>query len=150
MTSAIATEETVTKAYYDLKAKGEYPSIPRIIKSLGGGSRSTIAPILKELRDADERHKTEAFRVNSTLDPTQLGTIASFVAYTVEKAQEKFQSDLVSSLENALETRNKELEDMTQLMLELKAELKATKDANDKLHKVLEDMNNRLSRLESK
>jgi chromosome segregation ATPase len=146
MTTTIATREAVTKAYHDLKEQGRFPSIPNIISYLGGGSKTTIAPILRELREADERYKTDAYKSHGTLDQTHLGTFSHIIAYTVEKAEENFQSDMVSALETSLEVKNKEIAEMTQLIREMKAELKTSRQRNEEL----KESNDRLlSRLES-
>ena len=128
----------------ELNQKGVKPTLSRVRQALGGGSFTTIQPILKEWKD--RRQEPEAHASSSVPDEIQalLVSAASQIWVKAEaKASEEYKA-LKESMQAKLNETDQEKQDALEEVTRLEAESNQLSSTNKELETKLADYQNAL------
>lgn len=123
----------------ELNEKGIKPTLARVREALGGGSFTSIQPLLREWKD--KRHEPEAAVASSVPDDIQ-ALVASLAAQIWSKAEGKASEELKTfkeSMKAKLEESNQEKQDALEEVARLEAENNQLSATNKELEKKIAD-----------
>jgi hypothetical protein len=126
MSARLATKENVEKAVLALSSRGEAITVDSVIRETGGGSKSTVAPILRQLQSTIAGMKSPTADVPASVKSAVNKAMLSIWSAAEEEARHTFE-EIQSRYESFLNGQSEEL-------LAASAKVASLQEQNDALN----------------